>query len=276
VSGGDDHAINRWSLSRSHHTHVLTMNGHSSRVTAITCDSQRYNRVISADAFGCIGIWNMDPDAIVDTSPSSAVPSSSLPKAQARSPRLLSWVDQAHSLEVKSLSASWHTGTATSVRVATASGDCNIKIWDTANTHNMLAICHGHTAAINCVQMIDDHILLSGSRDLSIRLWDIRIAPTGRGTHGHNTTDNDGDTSDKNDRCLMTLEDAHDMFVTSVQADDRIIKVWDIRTHKCISTLFDMNDFVTHIHLISPGIVLFCLLVPLLLVCTLLIFYYLL
>ena len=84
----------------------------------------------------------------------------------------------------------------------------------------------GHTRRISC--LLQNDILISGSHDRTIKLWD-------------------------NGQCIRTLE-GHTHFVNSIcqmqdvlasGSHDTLIKLWDIRTGKCIK---DIQSYLTHLY----------------------------
>jgi Flp pilus assembly protein TadD len=57
-------------------------------------------------------------------------------------------------------------------RIATASNDRTIKLWDTVDGREVLTL-RGHTAALQCLAFSPDgHRLASGSNDTTVRIWD--------------------------------------------------------------------------------------------------------
>jgi Flp pilus assembly protein TadD len=62
-------------------------------------------------------------------------------------------------------------------RIATASNDRTIKLWDTADGREVLTL-RGHTAALQCLAFSPDgHRLASGSNDTTVRIWDATPLP---------------------------------------------------------------------------------------------------
>ena len=60
-------------------------------------------------------------------------------------------------------------------RLLTASGDQTIREWD-AERLERRGVCKGHLGSVKCVATspVTPHVIASGSRDGSLRLWDLR------------------------------------------------------------------------------------------------------
>ena len=57
-------------------------------------------------------------------------------------------------------------------RVASASKDCSIRIWDT-DTYHELARLQGHKGSVTSLVLLPDGLIASASEDATIRLWNI-------------------------------------------------------------------------------------------------------
>jgi len=131
-------------------------------------------------------------------------------------------------------------------RLASASYDQKIIVWDLQNTQKKHALLTGHTKPIMCLIVMIDGRLASGSADASIRVWDV---PTSKCVHtysGHSKSVN----------CLTQLLDGR--LVSG--SEDRSIKVWNLPQPKslfssftsvlnsdCAATLSGHTDFVSDI-----------------------------
>src|SRR5437773_146358 len=61
-------------------------------------------------------------------------------------------------------------------RLASASKDTVIKVWDTVQ-HRPIFTLSGHTAAVTCLKWGGKNWIYSGSQDKSIRIWDGKDVP---------------------------------------------------------------------------------------------------
>ena len=100
-------------------------------------------------------------------------------------------------------------------------GRCSVKIFK------------GHTNGVMCLQF-DDDVLMTGSYDATVKVWDIGTGKVIRTLEGHSS----------GIRCLQFTETT--LFTGSL---DRTIKVWNWRTGECINTLTGHRDGVVSLHL---------------------------
>jgi WD40 repeat protein len=111
-----------------------------------------------------------------------------------------------------------------STRLASASHDCTVKIWDTGNGERLQTL-EGHSNAVNSVAFSHDSTqLVSASYDRTVKIWD-----TGTG------------------ECLQTLEGhsdwvrsvafSHDSTQLASASHDCTVKIWDTGTGECLQTL---------------------------------------
>ncbi|KAH3900645.1 related to Mitochondrial division protein 1 [Saccharomycodes ludwigii] len=109
-----------------------------------------------------------------------------------------------------------------------------IKLWD-LNKNKYIGELKGHLASTTCMQMDSRDILITGSKDATLKLWNIKRAL-------------DGGSYEPDECCLHTF-DSHIDEITALSSDgesllsgsqDRTIRQWDLVTGKCIQTL-DLN-----------------------------------
>lgn len=94
------------------------------------------------------------------------------------------------------------------------------------------AIFRGHTGDVMCLQF-DDNILMTGSYDNTIKIWDIESGQEIRTLTGHTS----------GIRCLQF--DDTKLISGSI---DRSLKVWNWRTGECISTYTGHNGGIIGLH----------------------------
>ncbi|KAH7350019.1 WD40-repeat-containing domain protein [Plectosphaerella cucumerina] len=123
-------------------------------------------------------------------------------------------------------------------RLASASDDNTVKIWDTT-TGVCVQTLEGHDGWVVAVAFAPDGQLASGSWDKTVKIWD---PATGV--------------------CVQTLE-GHDDYVTAVAfapdgrlasaSEDKTVKIWDPATGGCVQTLEVHEDFFTAVAFALDG-----------------------
>jgi len=108
-------------------------------------------------------------------------------------------------------------------RFVSASDDCSICVWDT-QTRNYLYRLKGHEAAVKALVASEDGTrILSGSCDRTVRVWD-------------------GEKSAclwslQHEGLIMDLSYDQNSSLMSVACDDKLTRVWDLRTYSEVLTL---------------------------------------
>lgn len=132
---------------------------------------------------------------------------------------------EGHSSHVNSVAFS-HDST----RLASASDDSTLKVWDTSSCECLLTL-EGHSDGVNSVVFsYDSTQLASASWDQTIKVWDASSS-----------------------KCLITLE-GHSSSVSSVAFSrdstqlasasyDGTVKMWDAHSGECLSTFKHHNEF---------------------------------
>ncbi|OZC07347.1 putative metal-binding domain in RNase L inhibitor, RLI [Onchocerca flexuosa] len=217
---------------------IRTFEGHTQGISCVQFDG---DRIVSGSSDNTIRVWDMKSSAM---------------------PGLGTMTLTGHSDTVRCLHLSGN-------RLASGSNDLTIKVWGLAVNRTWSSIaCRqtmiGHTNFVRCLQMEKER-LISGSYDHTLKIWSTETGQCTKTLMGHNGAvicmQSDGhllvsgsaDLSMKHkcwdermDICAMTLHNAHDNAVTCLRFDnerivsgsvDRTIKMWDLRTGKCVQTL---------------------------------------
>eukprot|EP00696_Hemimastix_kukwesjijk_P017431 gnl/Hemi2/6110_TR2112_c0_g2_i1.p2 gnl/Hemi2/6110_TR2112_c0_g2~~gnl/Hemi2/6110_TR2112_c0_g2_i1.p2 ORF type:complete len:140 (+),score=39.36 gnl/Hemi2/6110_TR2112_c0_g2_i1:591-1010(+) len=97
-----------------------------------------------------------------------------------------------------------------------------MRVWD-MKTKKYVRPLQGHTAKVNCLRF-DGNMLLSGSADASLRIWDISTGACSRVLSGH-----------QNGSSIMCL--AFDHWRIASAGWDCVITLWDLATGERVRTL---------------------------------------
>ncbi|CAO3589405.1 unnamed protein product [Absidia cylindrospora] len=144
--------------------------------------------------------------------------------------------------------------------LATGSMDQTIRLWDFGASQSFVLLGH-HSPIRSLLLQQQDHqqLLVSSGDDQAIRIWDLTSRQCIRSLTGHNggvlkmipiprlamtqllllTPDNHHQNTN-----LQQLDDTSHSLILSC-SNDNTIKLWDIRTGKCIRTMFGHMDHVT-------------------------------
>ena len=147
----------------------------------------------------------------------------------------------------ETLTLKGHTGEVGSVafspdgkRLATASGDGTVKVWDAATGQETLTL-KGHTSVSTSVAFSPDgKRLASASRDETVKVWDAAT--------GQETLTLKGHTSD-----VRSVAFSPDGKRLASASDDRTVKVWDAATGQETLTLKGHNGHVTSVAFSPDG-----------------------
>jgi WD40 repeat protein len=119
-----------------------------------------------------------------------------------------------------------------------STSDMVINIWDINNDYKCIKKLSGHTHYIDCLLYIDRYnLLISGSRDGGIKVWDIIFYVCVKSLNAHI----------KGVTCLLKLNGGH--FATG--SSDNIIKIWSINGNNPINVLQGHNRRVTSLVLLK-------------------------
>ncbi|KAK5710084.1 hypothetical protein LTR17_019197 [Elasticomyces elasticus] len=136
---------------------------------------------------------------------------------------------EGHSREVSSVVFS-----ADSSRLASASWDKMIKIWD-ASSGQCLRTLEGHSDGVSSVVFSADLSgLVSASWDKTVKIWDASSGQCVRTLEGHS------------DRVKSVVLSADSSRLASA-SDDQTVKIWDASSGQCLRTLEGHSGWVTSV-----------------------------
>ena len=287
ASGGKDQTVRLWGMGHAGDQNIRTLHGHSSWVLSV-CFSPDGRSLVSAGGDMEIHLW-------------SVADSSSLPDDAALDSNLELLTLQGHTEPIPSVCFSPDGQT-----LASGSSDRMIRLWDVANllrldhalsglsdvdldSSQTLQTLTGHTGTVRSVCFSPNgQILASGSRDQTIRLWNVANGQVLRALHQHTgwvtsvcfSPDGQILASGSVDRtiCLWDVADVttsgncqviqtlhgHTDWVWSVcfspdghtlasSSHDRSIRLWDVATGQMLQTLQGHSRRVTSVCFSSNG-----------------------
>ncbi|KAI6789075.1 hypothetical protein KC361_g8710 [Hortaea werneckii] len=121
-----------------------------------------------------------------------------------------------------------------STRLASASDDMTIKIWDARNSDCSQTL-EGHSDSVSSVVFSHDSTrLASGSDDKTIKIWDARNGDCLQTLQGHSDW-------------VRSVVFSHDSTRLAWASYDRTIRIWDPRTSDCLQTLEGHIDSVSSV-----------------------------
>ncbi|MBS1988026.1 WD40 repeat domain-containing protein [Candidatus Dependentiae bacterium] len=97
----------------------------------------------------------------------------------------------------------------------------------------------GHTGWVNCIKQLNDGRLTSGSRDKTIKVWDLNTNRCFVTLEGHAGSV----------KCIKQLNDGRLVSCSC----DRTIKLWDLNTNRCVATLEGHKSGVNCITQLNDG-----------------------
>jgi hypothetical protein len=125
-------------------------------------------------------------------------------------------------------------------RLASASGDGTLKIWDVA-TNNCLAMLSGHRDLVHHVAFSPDgKKIASASDDRTLKIWDAETHSCLATLTGHR-----GD--------ILHLAFSPDGTRIASASLDRTLKIWDAATDRCLATLSEHDNAVNHLAFSPDG-----------------------
>ena len=122
------------------------------------------------------------------------------------------------------------------------SADENIKIWDIENdNNNCVQTLIGHERWVKCILELDNGIILSGSDDKCIKLWEY-------------------DIEEFKYKLIKTLKEHNHSVRALCQIDEKYfasgsfdftIKIWEINTWDCVQTLIGHESIIIWINIVN-------------------------
>ncbi|KAJ3080755.1 hypothetical protein HDU99_007495 [Rhizoclosmatium hyalinum] len=213
VSGGHDHLVKVWSLETGECIH--TFEGHGQLVREVVWSTDGTS-IVSCSSDKTIKIWDLTSGVCVKT------------------------FDDTEG-EVFSVALS-HDGKI----IASASGfQTDIKVWS-VETGQVIKVLKGHLLPVWTVSFsIDDRCLVSGSRDRSVRVWNLNDTPLLEG--------NQEDSTEKQGHHCTIMAIAVSSKSKIVVAGDKegYIKLWSTVTGHCVKTM--KQDIMIRALCISPN-----------------------
>jgi WD40 repeat protein/tRNA A-37 threonylcarbamoyl transferase component Bud32 len=263
ASGSDDGLVKLWDVQGTSRTPRTTYRGHTNHVSTVAY-SHDGKRLASGSPDLTIRIWDAAPGGPAEvastlqilwghTSSITSVAFSPYDRYLASAggettnvfrPGEVKLWDLAGGREIASTQE--HTGNVTAVRfgpdgkrLATASTDCTVKVWDLSGgpagaLRASQTTLRGHTKTVYGVAFSPDgEHLASGSGDQTIRIWEISRGAVHLTLRGHTTT-----------VTSLTYHPTGTQLVSG--SDDHTVRVWDPKVSQETRTLeghaLDVND----------------------------------
>ena len=111
-----------------------------------------------------------------------------------------------------------------STRLASASRDSTVKVWD-ASSGECMSMLEGHSAPVNSVAFSHDSTrLASASDDNTVKVWDA--------SSGECLSTLEGQSD-----CVYSVAFSHDSARLASASGDKMVRVWDASSGECVLTL---------------------------------------
>jgi WD40 repeat protein len=125
-----------------------------------------------------------------------------------------------------------------SARLASASFDSTVKIWD-AHSGACLQTLEGHSSGVCSVTFSHDSArLASASYDRTVKIWDAHSGACLQTLEGHNGG-------------VYSVAFSHDSARLASASDDRTVKIWDASSGACLQTLEGYSGIASSADLVS-------------------------
>lgn len=272
ASASEDCTIKLWDSEAGEFEQ--TLKGHTKAVHSVVFDPKQPRYLASCSADLTIKIWDADSEYRCiqtlqghDHSVSSIdiVPSGELLISASRDKSIRVW-EMATGYCVKTLSGhdDWVRCVKTCAEgtsIVSASNDQTVRVWD-LSTYTPKCVLRGHEHVVEYAIFApalaftfiseltgvkldaknSSHIVISASRDRSIRIWDTTNETCIHTFNGH----------DNWVRCLFVSASGTHLYSCS---DDKTLKIWDLKTGRCARTIEAHNHFCQCVALASNGLV---------------------
>jgi WD40 repeat protein len=254
ISGGDDGVVRVWSLATG--TSILELRGHSESVEAVTFGSSG-KTAISGSRDRTLCLWNLETGlplqvlkghsgfvrAVAFSSSTGGVISGSTDRT------IRHWNLKSHSedkfVDGHSEAVSRLAISSDGSRAISGSGGSDLLVWNAAdqgegnlNASNQDAALsphvsghlQGHTGRIQAVEMTaDGRRAVTGSRDRTLRIWDLGQTLTTHVLKGHT-------------REILDLQISADGGRVVSLSRDRTLRIWDMQTGRAIRALLSVDN----------------------------------
>ncbi|WP_013322705.1 hypothetical protein [Gloeothece verrucosa] len=259
ASGSGDKTIKLWDVQTGQE--IRTLSGHNDSVYSVSF-SPDGKILASGSGYKTIKLWDVQTgqeirtlsghnDSVLSVSFSG---DGKILASGSRDKTIKLW-DVQTGQEIRTLSG--HNDSVLSVSfsgdgkiLASGSWDKTIKLWD-VQTGQLIRTLSGHNDGVSSVSFSPippspvtkggaGGILASGSRDTSIKLWDVQTGQLIRTLSGHN----DG---------VSSVSFSPDGKILASGSGDKTIKLWDVQTGQLIRTLSGHNDVVWSVSFSPDG-----------------------
>ncbi|EEQ85140.1 protein with putative role during mitosis [Blastomyces dermatitidis] len=132
--------------------------------------------------------------------------------------------------------------------LASCSSDLTIKLWDPSDEYKNIRTLPGHDHSVSAVRFIPSgaagsplsgNLLVSASRDKTLRIWDVTTGYCVRTLHGHVEWVRD----------VVPSPDGRFLFSAG---DDRVARLWDVSSGETKSTFLGHEHFIECVALAPP------------------------
>ncbi|XP_062213300.1 uncharacterized protein LOC133914178 [Phragmites australis] len=156
-------------------------------------------------------------------------------------------------------------------QIMTASGDQTVRIWSVGN-RKCIGVLSGHTGSVKSLSCHSSNpeLIVSGSRDGSFALWDLRCNPKSSSSHGEqclmssavvreahspiqrSRTRSRAKAASTSITSVLYLKD--DVSIATSGASDNVVKIWDTRNLKVPVSSKNSQAGTQHLEGVKHGI----------------------